>query len=395
MLVCSGAGFESGEKKPRPWVQNPVARHTACTVQANLPAVCRLFGKEDGDKPLEFRINSLPEKGLLYETSGNFRTWGSDPKHGPDPIGPHLLPFLVTDPLNRIVYMPPYNEWPPEGAWSMFTYTVQVNATAMALLATAPAGAAAIPLSVSEEGLVVLTSPEGCVAAASFDLAADGDGWSISGNLADIDATDGGLKHQAVVWGGLNRYVYGTDEVQFLDFGSGWDRSKWYFEASPSAFNGEKMAAAYGGLLRFTVRSMYGNFSELNAPLDWVTIECASCDSGGGARIVRFADEYLRWEGQERTVELRLEPIEGWMRDPLNSALPFTYAQECEIAAILGNVTRVAILGDFTQGGEGVALDNVAIFQPPASELPRYPVQCQKGCPCRRHAPDIVRPGCC
>jgi len=143
------------------------------------------------------------------------------------------------------------------------------------------------------------------------------------------------------------------------------------------------------------VRSLYGNFSELNRPLDWVTIECASCDSGQGARMVRFTDHLLRWDGSERLVELKLLPVENWMRDPLNSALDFTYATECEIAAILSNVSRLAILGDFTAGGESVAIDNIAISQPHPSEQPAYPVECQKGCPCRRHNPDIIRPSCC
>mmetsp|Transcript_72518 Transcript_72518/g.208124 ORF Transcript_72518/g.208124 Transcript_72518/m.208124 type:complete len:405 (+) Transcript_72518:53-1267(+) len=396
LFASSCAWAQSGEIKPTPWVQNPVARHIACPVAANKPTVCTLYGAEDGNLPLEFRINSLPKEGVLYETSGVFRMFGSDPKHTPDPIGPHLLPFLITDPLHRIVYVPPYNQWPPEGAWSSFTYVVQLNLTSFYGAGLPSAATATTTIGpISEPGLVVFTNPEGSIAASSFDLEAGGDGWSISGNLADLDATDGGLKHHAFAWGALNRYVYGTDEVQFLDFGSAMDRSKWYFEAPESSFTGTSMAAAYGGTMRFTVRSLYGNFTELNAPLDWVTIECAACDSGSGARMVRFADDYLRWDGSERTVELRLSPVEGWMRDPLNSALDFTYASECEMAAILSNVSRVAILGDFTRSGEGVAIDNVAIFQPPPSKQPMYPVECQKGCPCRRHNPDIVRPTCC
>jgi len=373
----------------RPWISNPVARHTACPVAPSAPTVCTLWGEEDLDLPLIFRISALPTAGYLYETSGNFRTFGTDPKNMPDPIGPHLLPFLVTDPLHRIVYVPPFNVWPPEGHWSSFTYTVQVNVSVLSLEEregkTFPA---------SEPGLVVMTNPEGAIAASTFDAAGDGDGWSISGNYADIDATSGGLRHQAFAWGALNRYVSGVDEVQFLDFGSGLDRSKWYFEGSPREFHGSMLQVAYGGRLRFTVRSLYGNFSELNSPLDWVTLECASCNSNQGARIVRFVDESLRWDGSERLVELKFHPVERWMRDPLNSALDFTFASECEIAAILSNVSRMAILGDFTRRGEGVAIDDVAIYQPIQYEMPAFPVQCQKGCPCR-HNQGLVRPSCC
>lgn len=378
------ASAQTQEIRVPTWTQNPIARHTACPVEANSPTVCTLWGAEDLDTPLDFRINSLPAVGFLYETSGNFRTFGSDPKNMPDPIGPHLLPFLVTDPLHRIVYVPPFNVWPPESSWSSFTYVVQANKSHTEI-ENPP---------VSEPGLVVLTNPEGMVASSSFDSADTSLGWSVSGNLADIDAIDGGLKHQALAMGALNRYVYGVDEVQFLDFASGLDRSKWYFEAAAADFHGEKMRAAYGGTLKFTVRSLYGNFSELNAPLDWVTIECESCDSGQGARIVRFTDEVLRWDGSEKMVELRLLPVERWMRDPLNSALDFTFASECEIAAILSNVSRVAILGDFTRRGEGVALDDVIMYQASPAHQPTFPVDCQKGCPCR-HNPDLIRPSCC
>ncbi|CAK9021749.1 DnaJ-like subfamily B member 5 [Durusdinium trenchii] len=180
--------------------------------------------------------------------------------------------------------------------------------------------------------------------------------------------------------GGLNHYIYGADEVQSLDFATGIDLARWYFEASPRIFHRKELAAAYGGMLRFRVRSQYGNFLELNDPLDWVTIECQSCDSGQGARIVRFVDETLRWIGNEVYMELYLHENGRWSYDPLNSAAEFTYATQCQIAAILTNVSRIAILGDFTRGGEGIALDDVAIVAADASLQPAYPLSCQQAC---------------
>merc|ERR1712039_361075 len=144
-----------------------------------------------------------------------------------------------------------------------------------------------------------------------------------------------------------------------------------------------------------TYRAMYGNFSVLNAPLDWVTIECASCNSGQGSRIIRFVDENFLWDGREKTLELALSPAGQWRRDPLNAAIDnFSYATECDIASVLMNVSRIAILGDFTRGGEGVALDDVAIFAAHPSQQPAYPVQCQAGCTCA-HNPAWRRPTCC
>lgn len=51
----------------------------------------------------------------------------------------------------------------------------------------------------------------------------------------------------------LTRYIYGTDDVQYVDFDTGVDRQSWYFVAPPS-FASQDMAAAYGGTLSFTVK---------------------------------------------------------------------------------------------------------------------------------------------
>merc|ERR1712113_582028 len=166
-------------------------------------------------------------------------------------------------------------------------------------------------------------------------------------------------------------------------------------EASPVFFRPE-LGMAYGGYLRFKVKSLYGNFSELNSPLDWVTLECASCDGGRGTRLIRFIDESLQWDGSEQNVALRLHPTEFWRRDPLNSAhwMEYQFAKECEIAGMLTGLTRLAILGDFTRGGEGVAIDDVTISAAPLSEQPAYPVDCQRGCVCK-HDPGKILSICC
>ncbi|CAE8645685.1 unnamed protein product, partial [Polarella glacialis] len=325
-------------------ISNPVARHVACRVEANTPSVCQLAGFEDTYKELQYKILSLPEVGLLFETSPNFRTMGTDPKSAPDPIGPHQLPFQLTDPSKKVVYIPPFNQWPSEGSWASFTYIV---------VAPPDEGDNDGPVQPSEPGLAVLTNAYGGIAGSDFNLADGGSGWTISGNLETVGGSkSSGLQHQAFAWGGLNRYVYGVDEVQNLDFATGLDLAKWYFEASPAVFNREALASSYGGVIRFTVRSQYGDFRSLNDPLDWVTIECESCDSGHGARIVRFVDESLRWDGTEQTVELFLNTNGRWMYDPLNAALDFQYATECQIASVLINVSRIAILGDFTRGSQ-------------------------------------------
>merc|ERR1712150_254391 len=194
--------------------------------------------------------------------------------------------------------------------------------------------------------------------ASNFDMPNDVAGWSVSGNFADVDSDSaGGLKHQMIMFGALRHYIYGVDEVQQLDLKTGLEQRKWYFEASPAIFHRPELVMAYGGRLRFTVRALYGNFNVLNSPLDWVVLECASCNSGRGIRLVRFVDELLSWAGEERTVEVPLKPYGLWKRDPQSTTVDFEFATDCEIIAVLRSLSRLAILVDFARGGEGVAID--------------------------------------
>ena len=73
----------------------------------------------------------------------------------------------------------------------------------------------------------------------------------------------------------MNRYIYGTDDVQYVDFDTGVDRQSWYFVA-PESFSSLDMATAYGGKLRFTLKATYGDFDHLNQPpaLNWIVLEC-------------------------------------------------------------------------------------------------------------------------
>jgi len=354
---------------PVTYQTNPVARHVACAVPAGTPTVCRLSGHENSNLTMEFLVTSLPSAGGVYETSQNFRTYGSDPKNVPTPIRDYQLPFKVTDGLNRIVFIPPSDVFPPEGRWAAFTYAVREP----------------ISGTVSASGQVALSNPAFFIAGSTFVGGVDA--WTISGNIHSTEPT-----WQAFGWGLLNRYIYATDEVQYADFETNSDKSKWYFDAPADKFYIPEVASAYGGVLQFTIASTYGDFGFLNTPLDFITLDCASCNSGRGMRIVRFADNGLQWDGSERTVRVTLAPGHFWQRDPLNKALPITVATDCEIAAVLAGLTRLRILGDFTQAGEGVALDDVSIS---SSEIqPQYPLACQQGCTCA-HDPRQVRVSCC
>mmetsp|Transcript_14107 Transcript_14107/g.34974 ORF Transcript_14107/g.34974 Transcript_14107/m.34974 type:complete len:412 (-) Transcript_14107:417-1652(-) len=367
---CRNAAGDLNNLYPPTYVSNPIARHVAFNVEVNKPGIAQLSGFETDNHPLEYYITTLPEVGKLYETSQNFRSYGSEPKNAPTPIQGHQLPFLVTDQLYRVAYIPPANVFAPVGRWASFSYTVKDTTTNI----------------VSEPGRCVLANAGGIIVGSSF--VSGSDGWTIEGNLLQSTPV-----HQPYAWGKLNRYIYGTDEVQYVDFVTGVDRQSWYFVA-PQSYSSQDMAAAYGGTMRFTVKATYGDFDYLNEPpaLNWVVLECASCNDGKGLRIVRQVDAFFKWHGEETTIELEIRSGNSWVRDPLNGALPFTSATECEIAATLNGLTKLKILGDFTKAGEGVAIDDVSVTRAPVQ--PAFPIQCQQGCTCR-HYPAMKRLSCC
>jgi hypothetical protein len=360
---------DQDNKFPVLYSSNPVARHVSCSVAAGSPTVCALAAYETGNLTLAFLIKTLPTSGNLYETSQNYRTYGTDPKYAPTPIQEHQLPYQISDALFRVVYVPPFDVFPPEGRWAAFTYQVQEPNSG----------------SMSEAGQVSLNSPANHVASSSFIGGIDA--WSVVGNIHGATPT-----WQAFGWGLLNRYIYSTDEVQYIDFDTGSDRSKWYFQAPDGKYYLPEMASAYGGTLKFTVSSTYGDFSHLNSPLDFITLECSSCNSNRGLRIVRFADNGLQWDGSERVITVTLAANNFWRRDPMNTALPFTDATECEIAAVLAGLTKLKILGDFTKAGEGVAIDDVSVSS--ATTQPAFPLACQQGCTCA-HDSRYRRIACC
>ena len=138
----------------------------------------------------------------------------------PEPIGPHLLPLLVTDPKRQVVYVPPENKWPTPNAWTMrpgtalhglagrFTYVVEAPILRNALdqliyVARRCLGSSAAVEVRSEPGLVVLANPEGQIAGSDFSLVNNADGWTMSGQLEVVggNSPSEGIRHQAISWG--------------------------------------------------------------------------------------------------------------------------------------------------------------------------------------------------
>lgn len=52
-------------------------------------------------------------------------------------------------------------------------------------------------------------------------------------------------------------------------------------------------------------------------------------------------------------------PLGGWKKDSQNSLLPWTTASQCDVIQVLSRLSRIRILGDWTNWYESVALDDV------------------------------------
>ena len=346
-------------------ISNPIARHVAYPVQTNVPTIVTLAGYDSSSRLMDFVIQSLPDSGTLYETSLSYRGSLTSPITG-EQILAYMLPYTLTDTTGAVVYLPPIDTFGPDSAWSSFNYTVKVRGTEEE----------------SDIGTAILANPDRSVAGSSF--LADCEGWTLSDNGPLILPS-----HRPYTWGGLNRYCEGKDEIRYTDFASGNDRMQWKFvapEYDPSFVRG-----AFGGQLKFKMRGVFGNFTDVNeTPLQFITIDCEDCNSGMGLRIVKLHDGL--WDGSETLVSVFLNTSGGWKRDPLNAALDMADATECEIAAALNGMTKLAILGDFSKMGEAVAIDDVEIL---ASETqPAFPVSCQIGCACN-HNPTLTHIWCC
>ncbi|KAF4658282.1 hypothetical protein FOL46_007041 [Perkinsus olseni] len=379
---------------PPSYKTNPIARHLAVTVLPQTPTVLTLSGHEDTNTALEYYIETLPERGSLYETSQSYRSFAASPYTAPVVLQEYMLPFKVTDAYARVVYVPPLDVADDvEGSWAHIHYTVKEPVAGIT----------------SDPGTVTFANGRGFVSSSSFTDNCQG--WTIEDNGNKVTAPE----HQPFTLGGLDRYCLGYDDIMYTDFSDGSDRVRWKFVSpqynpfynltASTVYRAEHMRGAYGGYLSFTVRSTYGDFTSelLNKANIWVTLECAVCNNHRGLRIVRETQVGgLTWDGNEQTVVLRLASGENWKKDPLNLALPLTDATECEMAAVLWNLSKLKILGDFSKSGEGVAIDDVSISHAYASmsgtsavNTPSaFPLECQKGCTCN-HYPAVRSIQCC
>ena len=357
-----------GDVKPPQYIPNPIAQVVTARVETGNATIITLPGYEASGLPLNYVLLSLPSQGNVYETSQTYRSFNSRPFNSPEPISNVMLPYQLTDIHSRIVYIPPSGIYSPPGAWGYIKYKVIE------------------PVSKSESspGYVVLANPDGYLASSSF--LADCEGWyAESPGLPVIPLTYAGF-----TWGAMDRYCVGQDTLMDIDFESGDDSAKWSFVAPRSpVFIKENVQGSFGGTFGFTLRSSYGNFSDLNGGvLPLVALECEACNSGQGLRLFMPS----KFDGSQARYRIPLLASAGWLIDPMNVALPYSSATDCEVAAVLMGLSKLSILGDYTKAGEAIAIDDV--FFSLASTQPSIPISCMQGCQCPNNSP-LTSIWCC
>jgi hypothetical protein len=166
------------------------------------------------------------------------------------------------------------------------------------------------------------------VVKASFLL--DNEGWTIVGNKNIIAAI-----HKPYSLGSeMSNYILGTDNLVNVDSNNKNDRNLWYFR-SPKIHLMKQPA-----IMVFTITSFSGDFNKLNSALPVVKI----IDYEG--RIASFYKAIFDGRMQKITVPF-FEEL--WSSDLIFKVLfkhPFI----------------IEILGDWTQGVETVAIDNLEFY---------------------------------
>jgi len=328
LFACAAAGNTS-----------PLAPHFYVTVPKATEVLIQLSGYDvDGDN-LTVRITSVPETGALHQLTQVYSDYGYEPKRGSQISSG----AVVTGSKNRLVYARPKNDQDVEGKWGTFTYTV-----------TDPSGAT------SSAGVVTLVGNDKVTVSSTFSRGIED--WYISGNSGSSTPV-----YEPSSRGVMNHYIYSTDDDIHTSVSRSTsasstldDTKRWYFNA-PSKFLGKQMNS-YGGTLTFHLSSSSGDFSSantLNTDMNLVELECQSCATNTGIRLVRKMDASLQFNGKTKLFSISLSETGGWLKDPKNTLKTWTTPSKCEMIEVLSSLSSMKILGDHTRWYESVSLDNV------------------------------------
>ena len=212
---------------------------------------------------------------------------------------------------------------------------------------------------VSNVATVTVVDSSGSLVVSNFLLS--NEDWTIVGNKMIVDK----VKYEPYSRDSyLNRYILGTDDKINTERLS--DKSLFYFSAPQKFLNNQGIS--YGGVIRFTLGFLSGNFTQINN-LNTALVElyCSSCDGPiyKGVRLFYPLSNLLQTNslnlGKSLPISLPLKINSGWLKDSQDLiASPIT-ASKCDLLSVLSRLSGLRILGDFTYSGETVALDSVAL----------------------------------
>ncbi len=302
----------------------------------------------------------MPESGKLYQLTHIFSKHGYDPKAGKAIT---TVPIQVTGSKNRVVYKrDTCDDRISRGEWGRFKYKVSDEEGE------------------SEEGTVVLVSPEHVVAQSDF-LFSDED-WTTVGNRHK-----NGVFFEPSSRGLMNYYIYALDQsINVNSDGNGEDLDIWYFDL-PSKFLGWQ-GIMYRGTLEFVISSFGGDFSEEfqngGGKLNLVEITCNKCNVNTGVKIGLPLENAGGFDGNTKKFSLTLTETSGWMMDPKNTLLPWTPISKCRFIEVLSSISSIQILGDFTSWYESISIDDVRLVAAKPKERNHLPVCAQKTSDARR-----------
>lgn len=351
----------------------PIALHFTVPATSNSENLIRLRSYDsDGDATQSSMYNmhgcGTTNCGTFNQLSQPYSAYGYLPKAG-NIISGQTTPIDVTGSANRIVFTPPKNKKKPEDRWGWFEWQAYDGSS----YSTKP-------------GIVALLAPGNVLVQSSFTF--DTEAWSIVSNGA------GGIStfHSASSRGLLNHYIHSKDDEININPSTGADTRLWYFQAPPkflsSATSNPTNMLAFGGSLTFTLSSQAGDFAlnNLNQNVPFVVMECATCDSGMGIRLVRMfssSSTDLMFDGKEKVFSIPLTTSSTnaqngvvWLKDSKSTLIPFAETNDCELIEVLNGLSALKILGDFTKWHESISLDNVQLVagHPVTIPLSCYPV---------------------
>ena len=350
----------------------PIALNFVVIASSNSEKLIRLRAYDsDGDTTTtsvtSFHGCDSQNCGSHHQLSQPYSAYGYEPK-----IGSAITDAstTITGSGNRLVYTPPKNKKAPEDRWGWLEWQANDGSS-----------------SSTKPGIVALLAPGNLLVQSSFTFGTDG--WFVTSNGAGGVSTS----HSPSSRGLLNHYIYSRDDEINVDPSTGKDTRLWYFVA-PSKFLASALTnptnmLAFGGSLTFTISSQAGDFSpgNMNTNVPFVVMECATCNSGMGIRLLRMFGEAaaggLPFDGTERqmTVPLTTSTTNAangvlWLKDSKSTLIPNTETNDCELIEVLNGLSKLSILGDFTKWHESVSIDDVQLVagHPVTIPLSCYPV---------------------